>query len=125
MPLSGSPISQPSIVANFVAFYGGPPDVVARSPARVNLIGDHTDYNDGFVLPMAIDRSANIAARVRLDDTIVARSAAVEETVAFDLRELKPGGPAWGEYLKGVVGVFGYGGPGLDLLVESNVPVGA
>jgi galactokinase len=123
--VSGVTIHQPSIVDDFVASFGGPPDVVARSPGRVNLIGDHTDYNDGFVLPMAIDRSADIAARGRLDHTIVARSEAMGETVVFDLGRLEPGGPAWGEYLKGVVSAFGYRGPGLDLLVASSIPLGA
>lgn len=118
-------MNQPSISADFVASYGGPPEVVVRSPGRVNLIGDHTDYNDGFVLPVAIDRYADIAVRARSDEMIVARSGAVEETVTFDLRDFKPGGPPWGEYLKGVFNVFGYDGPGLDVLVDSDVPLGA
>jgi galactokinase len=118
-------VDQHSIAADFVALYGGPLDIVVRSPGRVNLIGDHTDYNDGFVLPVAIDRYAHIAARVRSDETIVARSGAAEDTVSFDLRDLKPGGPAWGEYLKGVLNAFDYVGPGLDLLIASDVPLGA
>lgn len=118
-------MSQPAIAAAFEDRYGGPPDVVVRSPGRVNLIGDHTDYNDGFVLPIAIDRYVDIAARARSDETVVARSGASEEPVVFELSDLQHGGPAWGEYLKGVFDVFGFGDPGLDLLIESDVPLGA
>ena len=118
-------MSRPAIEVTFLNLYGRPPDLVVRSPGRVNLIGDHTDYNDGFVLPVAIDRYTRLAAGVRSDNRVVAHSGASGEVVSFDLTDLEPGGPAWGEYLKGVLHVFGYGGPGLDLVIESDVPLGA
>ena len=55
---------------SFVELFGGKPSVIARAPGRVNLIGEHTDYNDGFVLPMAIDRAIWIAARPRTDGLV-------------------------------------------------------
>lgn len=98
---------------------------MVTSPGRVNLIGDHTDYNDGLVLPFAIDRYVEIAARRRQDNRVVAISEAVAEPVRFDLANLAHGGPAWGEYLKGLANVCDYGAPGLDVLIRSNVPVAA
>ena len=55
------------IERDFYTIYGAPPQVVVRAPGRVNLIGEHTDYNDGFVLPAAIDRSIGFAGRKRAD----------------------------------------------------------
>jgi galactokinase len=52
----------------FAERFGGAPDLVAQAPGRVNLIGEHTDYNDGFVLPLAIDRGTVVAARLKGDD---------------------------------------------------------
>ena len=56
-----------AVASEFEAVYGSAPDVMVRSPGRVNLIGDHTDYNDGFVMPFAIDRHIVIGARARSD----------------------------------------------------------
>jgi galactokinase len=104
---------------------GSPPDVVVRSPGRVNLIGDHTDYNDGFVMPFAIDREVIMAVRQRSDREVHARSLQMDDGVHFDLDRLEHGGPPWGEYLKGVMQESDYTGRGLDLVVSSDVPVGA
>ena len=65
---------QSRISEEFVQRFGVPPAYVVRAPGRVNLIGEHTDYNDGFVLPMAIDRAAWIALRPRNDRRVVAHS---------------------------------------------------
>ena len=94
----------------FRARFGGAPDVVASAPGRVNLIGEHTDYNDGFVLPMAIDRRVWVAVRRRADD-------------ATDIDAQHDGG----RYVRAVVEVLRrtHGIPGFDVLVEGDVPVGA
>ena len=60
----------PRVRASFDAVFGGPPDLVARAPGRVNLIGEHTDYNDGFVLPVAIGAHTLVAARQRGDSQV-------------------------------------------------------
>ncbi|HQU85965.1 MAG TPA: galactokinase family protein, partial [Pyrinomonadaceae bacterium] len=73
----------------FLEFYGREPRIF-RAPGRVNLIGEHTDYNGGFVLPMAIDREAAIAIFAREDRKIRVHSANFGETAEFDLDELKP-----------------------------------
>ena len=72
-----------------------------RAPGRVNLIGEHTDYNDGFVLPMAIDRAIWIALRPRPDRMVAAHSLDFDETAEFDLDRLEKQS-GWVEYLKGV-----------------------
>src|SRR5215207_8677368 len=100
------------VVREFAHRFGAAPAVVARAPGRVNLIGDHTDYNDGFVLPMAIDRTMWIALRARADRRVVVHSLDFGETAGFDLAELDVhpgGGPAadgnaggWLEYVRGV-----------------------
>jgi len=64
----------------FLASFGGPPAAVVRAPGRVNLIGEHTDYNDGFVLPMAIDRAVWIALRPAADGEV--RVVALERTMS-------------------------------------------
>lgn len=112
-------------VREVIAALGSPPDIVVRSPGRVNLIGDHTDYNDGFVMPFAIDRDVILAVRQRSDREVHARSLQMNDGVHFDLDRLEHGGPPWGEHLKGVMQESGYTGQGLDLVVSSDVPVGA
>ena len=86
--------------------YGDEPSLVVRAPGRVNLIGDHTDYNDGFVLPMAIDTDLVIAARPRHDGRVRAVSESQPEPSDFDLASPSRGS-GWGEYLKGVASALG------------------
>ena len=81
--------------------------LLARAPGRVNLIGDHTDYNDGFVLPMAIDRAVWIALRPRDDDRVTAHSLDFHEDATFDLRALSHGDDGWVEYVRGVAWALG------------------
>jgi len=68
----------------FLGFYGKSPRLFA-APGRVNLIGEHTDYNEGFVLPMAVNRRTFVAAAPRTDRRVRARSLDLEEVVEFDL----------------------------------------
>ncbi len=77
------------------------PDHVVMAPGRVNLIGEHTDYNQGFVLPMAIDRHTWIALRPRDDRTVRLYSANHQTWITFDLDHLEKE-QGWGEYVKGV-----------------------
>ncbi len=112
----------------FAERFGNAPSVVVRAPGRVNLIGEHTDYNDGFVLPMAIDRAVVIALRPRADRTVRVVSLDYDEAVAFDLDALERGGPGWAEYLKGSAWALGQAGGNLrgwDGVVTGDVPHGA
>ncbi|MEX0914023.1 MAG: galactokinase [Demequina sp.] len=116
----------------FTAAYGYEPEGLWSAPGRVNLIGEHTDYNDGLVLPFAIDRRTWCAAAARDDRTVRVTSALTRETVECDLRALDPDQlSGWSAYVLGVVWAFGEHGVdltsqhGVDLALTSNVPLGA
>jgi galactokinase len=105
------------------------PAEVASAPGRVNLIGGHTDYNDGFVLPAAIDHRTVVAARPRRDRTVGVRSVEFGETTRFELTDVEPGTEThWSDYVRGVVDRLrdrGYTVDGADLAVVGRVPLGA
>ena len=87
----------------FLAEYGEAPAFIVRAPGRVNLIGEHTDYNDGFVLPMAIDRAAYIALRPRADRKVFIHSLDFDDRRYFSLDDLRrPARTEWIDYLIGV-----------------------
>ncbi|MDB4949043.1 MAG: Galactokinase [Gemmatimonadetes bacterium] len=92
----------PAVLREFEARFGGGPTWVARAPGRVNLIGEHTDYNDGFVLPMAIDREVRIALRPRADRRVVLHSLDFGETRTVELDAMVRSGEDWIEYVQGV-----------------------
>lgn len=100
-----------------------------HAPGRVNLIGEHTDYNQGFVLPVAIDRGTTVAAKESDGRIVRAHSINANETVEFDLDH--PGPPrrgVWVDYVEGVAVALEKRGVtlrGANLLIESDVPVGA
>lgn len=100
-----------------------------RAPGRVNLIGEHTDYNDGFVLPAAIDFQTFAAAARRGGRTLRIHSINFEETVSFDLDAKNPRRrDHWSDYPLGVATTLaraGHGIPGADLLLYGEVPPGA
>jgi galactokinase len=100
------------------------PDVVAVVPGRVNLMGDHTDYNDGMALPMAIDRYTAVAMRKR-DDGDIRVFSEIGSPVTFDPTSLVPAGRGWGEYVAGVVWALGSSRSPWDGAVSSSVPIGA
>ena len=112
----------------FFKTYGRPPRWIVAAPGRVNVIGEHTDYNDGFVLPMAIERYAVMAADKSDDgkNVIQIRDASGAEPTLIDLSApLKPGVPKWGNYPRGVVAgclARGINPGGLDVLLHSTVP---
>ena len=95
------PLAKKDVVAYFTERFGQTPTLVVRAPGRVNLIGEHTDYNDGFVLPLAIDRAAWIALRPRSDYRVNVCSIDYQEAREFDVANLKHEKAGWIEYLKG------------------------
>ena len=127
-------MTDPEIIArrlrdDFVARFGGPPDVVATAPGRVNLIGEHVDYNGGRCLPMAISQSTYAAVRLRSDTTVTIASRQQADPWTGDVRRLGPGeATGWVAYAAGVVWAMRERGvevPGFDVLVDGRVPLGA
>src|SRR4051812_1055504 len=102
---------------------------VFRAPGRVNLIGEHTDYNDGFVMPIAIDRATTAAMTPRSDRLIVARSGGRPPAVTIDLDDTGSGPTgSWGDYIRGTAAILKRRGQrlvGADIEIESDVPPGA
>ncbi len=119
------------LTAAFTDRFGSEPDGLWSAPGRVNVIGEHTDYNDGFVLPFAIQHSTTVAAAVRPDRIVrVASTFAPDDApVTADLDALEEGSvEGWAAYPLGVLWAMeqsGYRCRGMDLLVDSSVPVGA
>ena len=114
----------------FELHFGGKPTVLSSSPGRVNIIGEHTDYNDGFVMPAALQFNCQILCKKRNDNIINAKSMQYEgEIESFDIdAQLVPGELAWGNYLRGVVNEFKAANiniGGCDILITSNVPQGS
>ncbi len=113
---------------DFTSLFGRPPLVRASAPGRVNLIGEHTDYNGGFVLPIALPLRTRVELAPHDGDAVVAWSAAVPtEPVSYRVgAEVRSGG--WIDYVQGVTrALFDTGHPvgAFDLRVESDVPVGS
>jgi galactokinase len=102
--------------------------VLFRAPGRVNIIGEHTDYNDGFVLPTNTALYTYVAAAPRADGVVRAHSARFDDTFEFTLTGLRPGdAPAWAGYVKGVAAMLqreGVALVGADLLIDGDVPLG-
>jgi len=117
------------VAAEFQKQYGRPPRWIVAAPGRVNVIGEHTDYNDGFVLPMAIERYAIMAAdaatapgKVSIYDTQFKESAAIDVSAP-----VTKGQPKWSNYIRGVLAGFQNRGqkiPALDVAFMSTVPLG-
>ena len=111
--------------------FDGPPALIARAPGRVNLIGEHTDYNDGFVLPCAIGVASLVAARLRDDGQIRVIAADYHQaTDVFDLADpIRPRDDAtWPNYVRGMVKTMQDAGlplRGADLAIAGDVPQGA
>jgi galactokinase len=121
-------LSKSDIVQHFVQRFGRQPQSVIRAPGRVNLIGEHTDYNDGFVMPLAIDRAAWIALQPRSDRKVVVHSVDYNETKEFSLDGLAHTKEGWLEYLKGTAWSLTDAGHklyGWEGVLAGDVPLGA
>jgi galactokinase len=118
-----------ALVSAFANEYGGPPQWVVRAPGHVNLIREYTDINEGFVLPMAIERDVMIAAARRCSPVIRICSSVESQPAIIDLSaplHPEPRG-SWSNYPRGVVAEFlarNISLPGLDVFVQSNLPPG-
>ena len=117
------------LAAAFESRFGRPPVAVSEAPGRVNLIGEHVDYNEGHVLPIAIDRSIMAAFAPRPDSQVRLYSLDFEQESAFDLERIERDTEApWSDYVRGVVWALQEAGHrivGLDAALQGDVPVGA
>jgi len=117
------------LARQFQRIYGRAPRWFVAAPGRVNVIGEHTDYNDGFVLPMAIERYTVMAADIsRTSTAINIHDVQFAETATIDVsRPVEKGSPKWSNYIRGVIAGFQQRGvkvPALDVAMLSTVPVG-
>ena len=113
--------------AGFRQAFGYPPGAVVVAPGRMNIVGEHTDYNEGFVLPAAIDRYVAVALRQRRDARLALRSDRYSAPIQLDRLPLRRQGD-WSDYISGVAREVDlrYGaGSGLDVFVASDLPVGS
>jgi galactokinase len=120
--------AEAAVRSAFADRFGRTPEGVWAAPGRVNLIGEHTDYNDGFVLPLAIDRRVTVAAARRPDDAL--RILSLEKGMAeVPLADIKAGAvQGWAAYVAGAVWSLAQEGVrvgGLDLALTSDIPVGS
>ncbi len=120
----GSPVAQ-----SFSDAFGSEPSGVWSAPGRVNLIGEHTDYNAGLCLPIALPHRTYAAVRLRSDRRLRLRSLQSTDSYDLDLDDIRAGNPpGWGGYAAGVLWALqdaGHQVQGLDLVVDGHVPVGA
>lgn len=115
-----------SIARSFEEIYGRKPEVIAEAPGRVNLIGEHIDYSEGFVLPFAIADRAHAAIAARADGLVrIASHQRKEKIFSIDISDVKPGSKGdWEKYVLGVLWSLGITS-GVDILVDGTVPSGA
>ena len=119
-----------TLQSNFVSLFGpGGKIHIVRAPGRVNLIGEHTDYNDGFVFPMAIAPEVTVVCRARDDGKVKFISTVFpDQPVEFSVNQkITPGEPKWANYIRGVAAeLLGAGVPlvGMDAMLSNTLPVG-
>lgn len=128
MDLEEREISAETITPYFEEYFGHKPTVISASPGRVNLIGEHTDYNEGFVMPMALNNINVIAIAPSPTGKHRWIGGIGEEMIELDPAETAtPGEPFWTNYVRGVITMLGRRGitvPAVDMLIDSNVPRG-
>lgn len=115
------------LTAGFTAAFGGTPDLVVRAPGRVNLIGEHTDYNDGFAMPIAIGQETRVAFRARPNAPLNVAALDFAETDSFDPADPQPSGSGWRDYVRGVISQLRLAGvtvPGGDLAIAGSIAKG-
>jgi len=121
-------IAREHCIREFGNRFGESPDFVARAPGRVNLIGEHTDYNDGFVLPVAIDMAVWIVLRATSSRNVIIHSLDLDQSAMFSLDNIQHENQGWLEYIKGIAHVLGKAGyplSGWEGLIASDIPMGA
>ena len=116
-------------ISVFIDHFDTQPDHAASAPGRVNLIGEHTDYNDGFVLPMAIEPRTAIVAKANHSPRFRIVASDLDQQMATFINDgdIAPGRTQWSNYVKGVIAMFkkqGHGVPSFDAVIASDVPVG-
>ncbi|MFN8561903.1 MAG: galactokinase [Anaerolineae bacterium] len=119
---------QQQVIEEFEQRFGETPTLIVRAPGRVNLIGEHTDYNDGFVLPLAIDRAVWIAARPREDAYVTLYSVDFDQVADISLMEIVKRESLWVEYVQGVAWALqevGHTLRGWNGVIAGDVPIGA
>jgi galactokinase len=122
-----NPIAR-QVSSAFADTFGSPPPILVRAPGRVNLIGEHTDYNDGFVLPMAIDRAVWIALRPRTDRQVSLHSLDFGASLSFACDEPGTAERTWSDYIRGTAWALSQKGfplQGWEGVMGSDVPIGA
>jgi len=115
-----------SLARNFEELFGRKPEVISEAPGRVNLIGEHIDYSEGFVLPFAIADRTHAAIASRPDGLVrIASHQRKEKIFSIDIHDVKPGSKGdWEKYVLGVLWSLGIT-TGVDILVDGSVPAGA
>ncbi len=128
MDLEQRSINAESLQPLFVQYFNHPPVVVAAAPGRVNLIGEHTDYNNGFVMPMALEMINAVAVAPSPTGKHRWVGSPGDSIVELSSQEaVLPGEPFWSNYVRGVICMLerrGISVPPVDMLVDSNVPRG-
>ncbi|MBU2511345.1 galactokinase [bacterium] len=117
-----------SVLELYTRIFPGSPRFLVRSPGRVNLIGEHTDYNDGFVLPLAINYAVWIALSPLDENRVELYSGDFDQQLGFDLGEIRNRKETWLEYIKGVAAHLinkGFNLKGFQGVIQSNLPIGA
>ena len=113
---------------DFVKHFEQPKPLIVRSPGRVNLIGEHTDYNNGFVLPAAIDKAIYVAISPREDETIRLYSGEFDEHFETTQDTIKRVNKGWSNYILGIVDQFQKNNlplKGFNLAIDGDVPIGS
>lgn len=116
------------VTQKFIGLFNSNPEMFVFAPGRVNLIGEHTDYSDGFVFPLAIDMGILIAFTPRTDEVIKLYSIDFEEYFEQDISNFTKGDGNWQEYIKGVAWALGNSGflvKGFQGVFAGNLPIGA
>ena len=121
-------IGKAQVNTGFVEQFGCEPDILIKSPGRINIIGEHTDYNGGYVLPAAIDKGIYIAIRKRDDREMHLYAHDFGEKLVFSLDSLSPTESGWPNYILGVVNELLLRGckmQGFNLYLDGDIPIGA
>lgn len=130
-PQAGPSAANSELISRFEQSFGrGGKLHIVRAPGRVNLIGEHTDYNDGFVFPMAVEPEVRIICRSRDDGLVrIASTVFPNEFIEFSLqKKIERGNPRWGNYSRGVAAEMLMAGipvVGMDALISNTLPVGS